>query len=248
MPNEIEPDGQQFLDARGEEDRREGDQVGDVAPLETKRSLALPIAAVIGGLAVVAFIAGYFVLFSDDGDPDLTDVATRGDLEVSERGNEVVTTTTTTTEPEETTTTSPPTTAAPTTTRPPPPTSASVPQTVVIQSQPGGVPGQPNVVVTCPGGSVATQMSGSFNENGTLTASGTATSYFSTPVRVTLNLTLSNGGQRTADLSPNPIPANGSANWEFEGQVADNVTVTNLTGSFTFVAPEYSHCAPGSIG
>lgn len=245
MPNEIEPDGQQFLDARG--DAPDDDEsVGETAPLDSKRSIALPVAVGIGGLIVVLGLVGLFVLGGGDGDEaDLTDVATRGEVEVSERENSVVTTSTT--EPEETTTTAPPTTE-PTTTSAPPETVVVAPQTVIVPGQQPAPRPAPQVVQSCPGGSVATQMSGSSNVNGSLTASGTATSYFSTPMQISLTLVLSNGSQRTVTLRPNPIPANGNANWDFEATVGEDVTVTNLVGTFSFADPTYSHCPGGALG
>jgi hypothetical protein len=250
---DIEPDGQQFLDARGDEGR-EGPSWAELEPTSAKkrRSIALPVALAVGAVVVIGGIIAIFVVGGGGGVDDLTDVATGGNIQVGEREDP----TTTTTEAPPTTATTTPRTTLPTTLFPP---TTLPPSTVVVPVPGAGAPGQA-LPAPCPGGSVDTQLTkvetkraAAGSNTWVVTASGTATSHFAATLRLDLKLVLAGAtpGQVVLVVTPDPVAANGTATVTFNGQVqssTDPASGSSITGSFSFSDPALAHCQSGQVG
>jgi hypothetical protein len=250
---DIEPDGQQFLNARQGEGQPTLGPPRPAGQSTGSRSIAVPIVAAVVVVVLIAGAVAFFALGGGGGVADLTGLEASG--EGAAVGDRKVDATTTTTEPErETTTTAPPTTL-PTTTAPPldgfPADSGS--------GQPGAVI-EPPATASCPGGSVGTsatpdeiKRSSPGSNSWIVKARGTAVNQF--PTALTLNLQLLVNSSRgivplTVTIQPNPVGGGATTNWTYSGTLdsAGDVTISGITGSFTFSDPAYAHCQSGTVG
>ncbi|GIU83746.1 MAG: hypothetical protein KatS3mg008_0521 [Acidimicrobiales bacterium] len=261
MPFEIQPDGQQFLDARRKrreaerqrlldrlaEERSEG---GETRETDEKRRLSsaqlvylllIAAAIVVGGVAlVVTGTGGRAVEFA-------TDLA-GGRVDLDPRSDPTTTTTTATTTT--TTTVSSTTTSSSTTSTTLPP---STPPTTSAPLPPPGPTQPPATQAPCPTGSVG----GSVDRldirrtpSGTswiLSADGTVTNRTTAAVIPAVTLQTTAGGLQ-ARVQNSPLEAGASSKWTVQRNVQspDDVEVTGLKIDFRFADPSLSHCVSAS--
>jgi hypothetical protein len=247
---EIEPDGQQFLNAKAAEDARAAgggatdDPPRPPPPTPTGGSGSRTTIVVIAMVVAVLLAGGvaFFTLTGDDEGRRELETGGGSDIDIRDR----VETTTTTTQPPETTTTAAPTTV--TTLAPEDP----VPFPDFGQVQPGV---QPGGVPVCPGGGIGTQVSKTSStavgNSRRLDIEGTAVNNTTAPVTIDLNLTIVHDGVNhpTPWVAPvtmsRPTLAPGeTATWTFSGMLANanNANVTAIGGGFQWADPALASC------
>jgi hypothetical protein len=246
---EIEPDGQQFLNARAAEQDGSGDgpdQPRPPAPPPPSGGSRMTIFVVVAVLVVLA--AGgvaFATLTGDDSGP--RELETGGDSEIDIRDR--AESTTTTERPRETTTTAVPTTTTA------PPSDSVVPFPDFGQVQPGVQPGVAPPPPTCPSGGISMVIGRS---SSTTTGAGqqvdidgTATNSTNAPVMLDLTLTVDHDAVNHPKPWVTPVrqarPTLGpgeSTTWTFSATFAQATyaNVSALGGGFRWADPAHASC------
>jgi hypothetical protein len=245
---EIEPDGQQFLNAKdGEAGPEDVDSRPSPPPpppvggsARTTTIVIVVLLVVVVGIGGVAFLT----LTGDDEGRRELETSAAGDVDIRDRAEA-----TTTTEAPRETTTLPPTTESPTD-EPVPFPDFGQPSPPAVGPAP--VPG----ATTCPGGGIATQVvSTSITQTSAssvdLVITGSAVNNTTAPVVLDISLTITHNGtsqpkpwvSKVNQSRPTVSPGE-TSNWTFTGTLngGTSASVSAIGGGFRWADPAHASC------